>query len=232
MYGDKVWLSVGPLSQSQVEMYRPYVKGFVASVETVNASLHATVCPSKPLAPYERFLSLLQEMGIPSAITIIVGLGESEEDIAVTREFISRYGVSKLHLYGLIPTPGTSFASSVAPDVTYQARWISALRESFPALDIQCGIWKDRTEYVGPLLQAGANSISKLSALRLFGSSVACAIEDEAREAGFDFVGTLTAYPDVDWDARVDALPFDEAFREQVRKKLQIYLKQMRKGAL
>ncbi len=232
VYSEKVWLSIGPLAKKHVELYLPYVKGFVASVETVNENLHKDVCPSKPLAPYVSFLSTLQEMGVPSAITIIVGLGETSDDIALTCDFIAKYNVSKIHLYGLIPTAGTPFANAAVPSVDYQAQWISALRENFSSLDIQCGIWKDRPEYVAPLLSAGANSISKLPAIRLFGSEVAHAIEAEASKAGRTFRGTLTELPDIDWDVKVAALPFSDILKKEISVKLQLYLKQMQKRLL
>jgi len=227
--GKKIWLSIGPLSSVQIDLYLPYVAGFVASVETVNSTLHRQVCPSKPLAPYEGFLATLQQRQIPRAITIIVGMGEDALDISLTGDFIARYEISKVHLYGLIPTEGTGFSEWDAPLVMYQAQWISALRERFPLLDIQCGIWKDRPEYVTPLLLAGANTISKFPAIRLFGSSLAQAIEDGAHAAGRTFVGTLTHMPEIDWQEKVAALPFSCALQEEILKKLQIYLKEMRR---
>lgn len=225
----KIWLSVGPLTPTQIDLYLPYVKGFVASVETVNPLLHHKVCPSKPLAPYERFLAALQQRDIPRAITIIVGIGEDASDIALTCDFITQYDISKVHLYGLIPTEGTGFSDWSAPSVAYQAQWIRTLREKFPALDIQCGIWKDRPKYVTDLLIAGANTISKFPAIRLFNSAAAQAIEDNARTAGRTFIGTLTALPDIDWQATVAALPFSFELQQEIYKKLQIYLKEMRR---
>ena len=52
--GQKIWLSVGPVPRILLQKYLPYIKGVVGSTETINPLLHKKVCPSKPLAPYEK----------------------------------------------------------------------------------------------------------------------------------------------------------------------------------
>ncbi|MBR9699784.1 radical SAM protein [Candidatus Woesearchaeota archaeon] len=225
---EKVWLSVGPLTKKQLEVYLPYIKGVVGSTETINPELHKKVCPSKPLKPYERMFESAKELGLKRAMTFIVGMGESREDFSLLKEFISKYDISKIHVYGLIPQKGTPMENYPVPSTEDQAWWISQLRQEFPSLDIQCGIWEDRIDRIHDLLEAGANTISKFRAIKLFGSPLARQIEEEAAKAGRTFRGTLTVLPDVDWDKEVDKLSLDDEMKGHVRKKLHQYIKGMK----
>jgi len=81
---------------------------------------------------------------------------------------------------------------------------------------------------VGYLLEAGANSISKFKAIKLFNSSMAREIERQAELAGRKFQGTLTQIPIVDWQEEIARLSFDVGLKEKIKRKLELYLKQMR----
>ena len=199
----------------------------VGSTETINPDLHKIVCPSKPLAPYERMFVAARELGLDRAMTFIVGMGEKKEDLELLKAFIGKYGISKIHIYGLIPHKGTMFEHSSPPSPEEQAWWIASLRIAFPDLDIQCGTWEDRVENLSYLLKAGSNSISKFKAIHLFGTGVAKEIEQQAAEAGRAFKGTLTELPDMDWKKEVEKLPVDNEMRERVWKKLSAYLEKM-----
>ena len=85
----------------------------------------------------------------------------------------------------------------------------------------------DRVAY---LLKAGANSISKFPAIREFGSPLAKEIEKQASLAGRKFQGTLTSLSDHDWDNEINSLPFDDKLKQQIRLKLEQYLKTMSKN--
>lgn len=229
--GEKIWLSVGPLSKAILMRYLPYIKGVVGSTETINPELHKIVCPSKPLAPYEKMFEVAQEMELKKAMTFIVGMGEKRGDLALLRAFIIKYQIDKIHIYGLIPTKGTMFEHTAAPTAEEQAWWIANLRISFPNLDIQCGIWEDRMERVALLLNAGANSVSKYQAIKLFGTSVSYELEKQAALAGRMFKGTVTKLPEVDWKAEVERLSLDDALKARIKKKLvEEYLKEMKKN--
>ncbi len=225
----KVWLNVGPLASRTLEAYKPYIEGVVGSVETVDPKLHAKVCPSKPLAPIECMFENARAIGIRRGMTFIVGLGETIADAGLLIRFIQRYGISKIHIYGLVPQKGTVFEHVDPPTAEYQAEWIARVRIAFPDLDIQCGIWKDRPEYINLLLRAGANSISKFPAIRAFNSSQAQEIEAQARKAGRAFHGTLTRMVKVDVDAALGRLDAGEEVKERIRLKCEQYLAQMRK---
>jgi biotin synthase-like enzyme len=225
---EKIWLSVGPVSKPLLQRYLPYIRGVVGSTETINPILHKQVCPSKPLKPYEIMFENAQELNLERAMTFIVGMGETKEDLTLLKEFIEKYQINKIHIYGLIPQKGTPFENSAMPTKEDQAWWIANLRIAFPKLDIQCGIWEDRTERISYLLDAGSNSISKFKALKLFGTDVAKKIEQQAKIANRKFIGTLTTLPDIDWHAEIFKIDLDQELKTKIEEKLNLYLKKMK----
>ncbi|MDO8655698.1 MAG: radical SAM protein [Nanoarchaeota archaeon] len=230
--GEKIWLSVGAVPRPLLLRYLPYIKGVVGSTETINPELHRIVCPSKPLAPYERMFEVAKELHLQRAMTFIVGMGETKDDFVLLEKFIRKYGISKIHIYGLIPTKGTMFEHSLPPTSEEQAWWIAQLRIAFPTLDIQCGIWEDRAEYLPLLLRAGANSISKFQAIKLFGGAQAHEIEAQVAKAGRHFLGTLTHLPGIDWMKEVEKLSCDDILKEKIKVKLQEYVGRMQKKTI
>lgn len=228
VYGKKVWINIGALAMEELLEYKPYVKGVVASIETVNPRIHSLVCPSKPIKPFERMLVQAKKLGLERGMTIIVGLGETINDFDLLKEFIKEYGISKIHIYGLNPHKKTIFENAKPPNVEYQAEWIKKTRQAFPNIDIQCGIWLNRAGYVSRLLRAGANSVSKFPAIKHFGSKKAEEIEKQAKRAGREFRGTLTKLPKVDWDNEVDKISLDKELKEKIKNKLKAYLRRMR----
>ncbi|KYK24708.1 hypothetical protein AYK26_06570 [Euryarchaeota archaeon SM23-78] len=228
VYGKKVWINVGALSKAELIQNQPYIKGVVASIETINYELHKKVCPSKPIKPFEDMLVEAQRLGLEKGMTLIVGLGETIDDFELLKNFIKKYSITKIHIYGLNPQKGTMFENSEPPSAEYQAEWIRKTRQAFPDIDIQCGIWVDRVGYVSTLLRAGANSISKFPAIKYFGSKQAGEVERQARLAGRKFKGTLTKLPEVDWDKEVDKLDLNDGLKEKIEQKLRAYLKKMK----
>ena len=229
---EKIWLSVGPLSKPLLEKYKPYIKGVVGSTETINPMLHKKVCPSKPLKPYEIMFEHAKKLGLKKAMTFIVGMGESKEDLSLLIEFIRKYEIDKIHVYGLIPVNGTMFEGYKAPTKEEQAWWIANLRIIFPQLDIQCGVWDDRVDRVSFLLKAGANSISKFKATKLFGTEIADEIEHQAAIAGRKFKGTLTKLPDIDWKKDIEKLSLSDESKKTIMYKLNLYLSKMKANKL
>ena len=228
--GEKLWLSVGPVSKPLLKRYLPYIKGVVGSTETINPELHQKVCPSKPLEPYELMFKTAKELNLKTAMTFIVGMGEAREDLKLLISFIQKYDIDKIHVYGLIPQQGTIFEKAEIPAKEEQAWWIAQLRVVFPGLDIQCGVWEDRVERVSLLLKAGANSISKFRATKLFGTTVAAEVERQAALAGRTFTGSLTILPKANWDETVSVLSLDDKMKLRVRSKLEVYLRQIKKN--
>jgi len=224
---EKVWINIGPVSKPELRKFMPYIKGVVGSIETINPVIHLSVCPSKPVKPFEEMFQNAKELGLKNAMTIIVGLGEKISDFEILRQFIVRNSISKIHFYGLNPQKGTAFEKASPPAKEYQAEWISRTRKAFPGIDIQCGIWKDRPEYISALLKAGANSISKFPAIKKFGSEEAKRIELEAKKAGRKFLGTLTKKTKISLD-EIDNYKLPIEIKEKVKEKLKQYMKRLK----
>ncbi len=224
---EKVWVNIGALSREELERFKPYIKGVVGSVETINREIHDKVFPSKPLEPRENMFDEAKKLGIQRAITIILGLGETIDDIGSLHKFIRKHEIAKLHIYGLNPHPGTVFENSKPPSPEYQAEWIARIRIEFPKIDIQCGIWLDRVERVQLLLEAGANSVSKFPAIRKFGGKEAHDLIKACRKAGREFKGNLTKIPEI---SEIDLSGLDEEVRVEVKKKIDSYIMSMKRS--
>ncbi len=227
VYGEKVWISLGPIPFSALKRYLPYIKGVVGSIETINKEVHNKACPSKPIGPYLNMFDKAHEIGLEAAMTLILGLGETKEDFLSLVRIIKRYHISKIHIYGLIPHEGTIYAHASTPSADYQAWWIAKTRIAFPTIDIQCGIWSDRIERVYLLLKSGANSISKLPILKKFGTKMAYIIEEQTRLAGRQFKGSLTKLPNLDFN-EIDGFGFDDKLTALIKKKALRYINIMK----
>jgi len=225
--GEKFWLNVGALDKDELKEYLPYTKGVVGSIETVNKKIHDKICPSKPTKPYFKMFENALKLRLKTAITIILGLGETINDFEELKIIINKYKISKIHFYGLNPQKGTAFENSNPPSAEYQAEWIRKTRKEFPGIDIQCGIWLDRVDRVAELLKAGANSISKFPILKKFGTKEAKEIEKQSKKANRKFKGTLTKLPKIDWTKEVDKLNLNNELKEKIKVKLKLYLKKM-----
>jgi biotin synthase-like enzyme len=230
VYGEKFWISFGPLSKDQVIAYTPFAKGVVGSTETIEPKLHKKVCPSKPIEPYTKMFEYADSLGLKKAMTMIVGLGEKHEDFELLKEFITKYKIDKIHLYCLNPQKGTYFENAKSPSKEEQAWWISKTRISFPKIDIQLGIWLDKIERISYLLNSGANSISKFPITSAFGKKQAQEIEIEAKKANREFKGTLTKIIDIDWEKELAKIDIDEDLKKQVIEKVLQYERKMKRN--
>ncbi len=230
VYGEKFWISFGPLSKEQVIAYEPFAKGVVGSTETIEPELHKKVCPSKPIEPYTKMFEYADELGLKKAMTMIVGLGEKHEDFNLLKEFIQKYKIDKIHLYCLNPQKGTYFENAKSPSKEEQAWWISKTRIEFPKIDIQLGIWLDKIERISYLLNSGANSISKFPITSAFGKKQAQQIEKEAKKANRKFEGTLTKIIDIDWKKELDKIDIDDDLKEKILEKLLQYERKMKRN--
>lgn len=226
--GQKQWLNIGSLSLEELKLFAPYLEGFAGAIETINWELRKKVCPSKHLEPILKSYEHCDELGLRKAMTMIVGLGETLEDFKEFERFVREHGISRVTFYALNAHPDTPFTGS--PDKDYYAQWIVQAREAFPELEIIAGAWTDKTHYYSKLLKAGADHITKIPAIRKFGSPELQAIEQEVAKAGKEFSGTLTKYPEVKWDDKISELSsklFSKELKKEIRKKLNVYLKQM-----
>lgn len=229
VYGHKIWINLGAMSRQELERMEPYVEGVCASIECVNPGLHRRVCPDKPIAPYSDMLKTAKETGYKTSMTVIIGLGEKKEDFEELAGFIEEHKVDRLTFYALKPVKGTRYTESPEPE--HYAWWIAKTRERFPKLEIMAGLTPRKAEdYAGLLLKAGANALTKFPAVRKFGTPQAQGIERQAEEAGRKFLGSLTALPDVDWDAEVKRLDITPELKDRTIQKISEYTAKMSKN--
>jgi biotin synthase-like enzyme len=225
--GQKQWLNIGVLKNDEIEQFTPHLEGVCGAVECINPLVREKVCPSKPIEPIQDMLLAADELGLKKAITIIIGLGETEEDIPLLLEFIREYKLDRITFYALNPHEGTEFKKG--PSTKYYVKWIRATREEFPDMNIIAGSWVDRLFEVHELLEAGADAITKFPSIKMFGSKFAKQIEGEAAKAGRDFEGTMTIKPqDVEQD--IEKLPFDPDLKKKILAKAKDYLDSMEKS--
>ena len=221
VYGEKIWLNIGLLSPEQLEELAPYIKGICASMETLNPELHKKVCPSKPIAPYDKMLSAIGNR-FKKSIAVIVGLGDTLEDMKYLFDFIEKHNLDRVTMYALKPVKGTEFTQG--PSVEEYVQWIARLRIHFPKLEIIAGTNLRRSEEVGYLLRAGANAITKFPALKQFGTKKAKLIDSLIKNEGRDFISNFVDVPaNIDWDKEIDSLGLKEKYKPEMKKIMSDY---------
>tara|TARA_Y100000310_G_scaffold339842_1_gene433783 strand:+ start:7504 stop:8376 length:873 start_codon:yes stop_codon:yes gene_type:complete len=226
IYGKKIWLNIGVLPSSTIEKLAPYLEGLYGAVETVNMEVHKKVSPNKPLEPIEKMFGVCEKYNLKKAMTFIVGMGETIEDFPLLKKFIIKNKIDKIVFYALNSIKGTMFENSKGPEIDYYLDWIKKTRTDFPNLDIVAGHWVNRVEYIHNMLDAGANSITKYPAIKLFNSKFSKTIEKEIKIANYKFEGTFTKLPDVDFD-EIKKLSFDDKLKVQIVEKIREYLMSM-----
>ena len=223
-YGEKIWINLGTLTDEQLAQLKPYVKGIVASIETVNPELHDKVCPDKPLAPYLEMLEKIKDF--KKSITIVIGLGETLEDFELLKELIQKYNLDRITFYALKPVEGTSFTKG--PDTEYYAEWIARTRIAFPRLQIIAGTTARRVDEIDIILKAGANAITKFPATKLFNSKQSKILVEKVAKADRILTSELNSLPDIDWNQEINSLNLESELVQDVKKKLDSYLTRMK----
>jgi biotin synthase-like enzyme len=190
--GSPQWLNVGALKVGDLEQFGEEICGVVGSVETVNEELHRRVCPSKPVEPIVEMLKEARDLGLKTGITIILGLGESLEDIPALMDFISDLKLDRITYYSLNPHKGTAYQDFPPPASIYQAGIIAQTRIKFPEIEIIGGTWVDQLPNIGLMLLAGANGITKYPLFSMFGRGKGKKVEEEVRFANRRLLGTFS----------------------------------------
>ncbi len=221
VYGEKIWLNLGVLPSSRLEECRPYVKGIYASLETLTPKLHEYVCPSKPIAPYDKMFAALSSE-LKKSIAIIVGLGDTIADMKYLFDFVERHQLTRVTLYALKPVRGTEYTMGPTPEEYLQ--WLARLRIRFPKMQIVAGTNLRRSEEVGYLMKAGANAITKFPATKQFGTKKAQMVDSLIREQKRDFISNITVLPSVDWNKEIDSLLIKEEYKKEMKIKITPYL--------
>jgi len=212
--GKKQWLNLGVMKIEELERFLPYVEGFVGTLECASPSLRLAVCPSKPLEPILDSFRYCDELGLMKAATVIIGLGETMEDYQYLHDFIRGNELSRITYYSLNPHRGTPF--NKAPDIGYYEQWVQKTRQDFPNLHITAGAWSDKAHYLPRLVLAGADNITKLPAMKIFGTDTAKQIVDEINATGKKFEGNLTDVPVIGHELQPD-----------IKKKVDEYLRRI-----
>ena len=214
------------MEQEKLLQMKPFVEGVCASIETINPELHKKICPDKPIEPYSEMLKLAKELGFKTSMTIVIGLGEKQEDFPLLERFIDQHKLDRITFYALKPVKGTRYTKS--PEAEEYAWWIAKTRIRFPNIEIIAGLTpKKAEEYAGLILKSGANALTKFPIVKKFNSKQAIEIERQAREER-EFKGTLTKMPEIDWDREIEKLPFEQELKEDTKEKIHSIIAKMK----
>lgn len=229
IYKEKVWLNIGVLNKKELELYKPYIKGFCGAVECINKKVHDDVCPSKSIEEIIEMFKVCGELGLKKAMTIILGLGETVKDIGDLNNFIKKHKIDKITFYRLKPQKNTAFENTKPITTDYYIKWVKGVRKENRKIKITVGSWITHLTEISLLLNAGADAVTKFPSIKLFNTRYARTIEKEAQRAERKFLGTLTKMPKVKFN-EVDMLKIPVTLKERIKDKLRQYLNKMRKS--
>jgi biotin synthase-like enzyme len=185
---EQLWLETLPMPGSDIDILKPYLQGINAPLETINKGIRRRYYTDFPLNNY---LTMFDDAtNLKKGVTIILGIGESLQDIEEFHRFLTMNNIDKVTFTPIIPHKKTPFKQG--PSSFYLTRWIAETRIAFPKLEISAGTWKGRVAEVGLFLKAGANTISKFPIVKNFSSEDARSIEQEMKTAERMFISTLT----------------------------------------
>ena len=185
-----VWLNTG--ITNELEIFDDEITGITGAVETANPTLHNKLCPSKPLEDISEMLDKSKSLKFKNAITIILGLGETIDDLDYLIQYIKDHKIDRVIFYSLNPHKETIFANSSAPSSLYYAQIVATIRINFPKIEIICGTWIDNLANIGILILSGANGITKFPLFKMFGTRYGKRVEDEIKFTGRKIQGTFT----------------------------------------
>lgn len=188
--GEGVWLNTG--ITEDLEEYGDEITGITGAVEVANPKLHEKICPSKSLTDISNMLEIAGDLGFKKAITIILGLGETLEDLEYLIDYIKTYKIDRVIFYSLNPHKETVYADSSQPASLYYSEVVARIRLEFPKIEIICGTWIDNLANIGILILSGATGITKFPLFKMFGTKYGKRVEEEVRAAGRQLKGTFT----------------------------------------
>ena len=188
--GEPVWLNIG--ITKDLEEYGEEIAGVTGAVEVANPELHDKICPSKSLEDITEMLEFAGDLGFQKAITVILGLGETPDDLKYLFDMIESVGIDRVTFYSLNPHKETIYENEPQPASLYYAGVVAATRIKFPKLKIITGTWIDNLANMGPLLLSGANGLTKFPLFKMFGTRYGKRVEEEVYWAGKELVGTFT----------------------------------------
>lgn len=185
-----VWLNTG--ITDELGEYESEIKGITGAVEVANPEIHQKVCPSKKLDDISNMLDVAGDLGFKKAITIILGLGETLDDVNYIIDYIKEHKIDRVIFYSLNPHKETIYANSSQPASLYYAQVVAQVRLAFPDIEIICGTWIDNLANIGILILSGANGITKFPLFKMFGTKYGKRVEEEVKWTGRTLKGTFT----------------------------------------
>lgn len=188
--GDGVWLNTG--ITDDLGEFGSEIKGITGAVEVANPTIHNNVCPSKSLDDISHMLDTAGDLGFKKAITIILGLGETLEDVEYVIDYIKEHKIDRVIFYSLNPHKETIYANESQPASLYYAQVVARVRLEFPDIEIICGTWIDNLANIGILILSGANGITKFPLFKMFGTKYGKRVEEEVKWSGRRLKGTFT----------------------------------------
>lgn len=188
--GDGVWLNTG--ITDDLDQYGDEITGITGAVEVANPEIHNRVCPSKKLDDISHMLDVAGDLKFKKAITIILGLGETLDDVEYVIDYIKDHKIDRVIFYSLNPHKETVYANSSQPASLYYAQVVAQVRLAFPDIEIICGTWIDNLANIGILILSGANGITKFPLFKMFGTKYGKRVEEEVKWAGRELKGTFT----------------------------------------
>lgn len=200
--GEPVWLNTG--ITKDLKEYGSEVVGITGAVETANPELHSKICPSKSLDDIIEMLEVAGDLGFKKAITIILGLGESPDDLNYLFDLIKDVEIDRVIFYSLNPHKDTYYENTPQPASLYYAGVVAATRIKFPKLKIIAGTWMDNLANIGPLLLAGANGLTKFPLFKMYGTNYGKRVEEEVFWAGRELTATFTDFERLKSDRKID----------------------------
>ena len=188
--GNGVWLNTG--ITDELSEYGSEIQGITGAVEVANPEIHQKVCPSKKLEDISNMLDVAGDLGFKKAITIILGLGETLDDVNYIIDYIKDHKIDRVIFYSLNPHKETIYANSSQPASLYYAQVVAQVRLAFPNIEIICGTWIDNLANIGILILSGANGITKFPLFKMSGTKYGKRVEEEVKWAGRNLKGTFT----------------------------------------
>ena len=188
--GDGVWLNTG--ITDELSEYGSEITGITGAVEVANPEIHNNVCPSKSLEDIGHMLDTAGDLGFKKAITIILGLGETLDDVDYVIDYIKEHDIDRVIFYSLNPHKETIYADKSQPASLYYAQVVSRIRLEFPEIEIICGTWIDNLANIGILILSGANGITKFPLFKMFATKYGVRVEEEVKWAGRRLKGTFS----------------------------------------
>ncbi|MDR2966505.1 MAG: radical SAM protein [Methanobacteriaceae archaeon] len=187
---EPVWLNIG--ITEDLEKYGEEIIGITGAIETANPKLQEEVCPSKPIHEISHMLDRSKDLGFKNAITIVLGIGETPDDIDYLIRYIKNHRIDRVIFYSINPHKGTEFENYPQPASLYYAGVVATIRLTFPNIEIICGTWSDNLANIGILILSGANGITKFPLFKMFGTKYGKRVEKEVYWTGRKLKGTFT----------------------------------------